>query len=74
MYSDAYPITLVSLGTERRMLIRTKAGNHDSLTIDLASGSLLRMSYASQLTHEHGIPKTRRDQGPRISVVFRVRR
>lgn len=69
-----HPITLISLGTGRRMLIRTKAGNHDSLTIDLAPGSLLRMSYASQLTHEHGIPKTRREQGPRISVVFRVRR
>ncbi|MBP6457510.1 MAG: alpha-ketoglutarate-dependent dioxygenase AlkB, partial [Pseudoxanthomonas sp.] len=33
----------------------------------------LSMSHASQSTHEHGIPKTRRAQGPRISVVFRVR-
>lgn len=71
--TSGHPITLVSLGSERRMLIRAKAGNHETLTIGLAPGSLLRMSYASQLTHEHGIPKTRREQGPRISVVFRVR-
>jgi alkylated DNA repair dioxygenase AlkB len=66
-----HPIALSSLGTPRRMLIRATAGNHDTLTIDLAPGSLLRMSYASQLTQEHGIPKTR--HLPRISMVFRVR-
>jgi len=31
------------------------------------------MSHASQLSHEHGIAKTARAVGPRISVVFRVR-
>lgn len=67
------PITLVSLGSSRRMLIRAKGGDRDTLAIDLAPGSLLRMSHASQLTHEHGIPKTRREQPGRISVVFRVR-
>ena len=30
-------------------------------------------SHATQITHEHGIPKTKRSQGPRISAVFRVR-
>ena len=68
-----HPITLVSLGSSRRMLIRAKAGDRDTLAIDLAPGSLLRMSHASQLTHEHGIPKTRREQPARMSVVFRVR-
>lgn len=68
------PITLVSLGAPRRMLIRAQRGARDTLAVDLAPGSLLSMSYASQLSHEHGIPKTRRAQGPRISVVFRVRR
>lgn len=68
-----YPIALVSLGDPRRMLIRAKGGNRDTFALDLEPGSLLCMSHASQLTHEHGIPKTKRLQGPRISAVFRVR-
>ena len=68
-----HPITLVSLGAPRRMLIRAREGRRETLAVDLAPGSVLSMSHASQSTHEHGIPKTRRAQGPRISVVFRVR-
>ncbi|MEL1264441.1 alpha-ketoglutarate-dependent dioxygenase AlkB [Pseudoxanthomonas putridarboris] len=71
--ASGHPITLVSLGTPRRMLIRAKVGARETVAVDLVPGSLLRMSHASQLTHEHGIPKTRRDQAARISVVFRVR-
>jgi alkylated DNA repair dioxygenase AlkB len=67
------PITLVSLGSTRRMLIRAIGGRRETLAIDLAPGSLLRMSHASQLTHEHGIPKTRHEQPARISVAFRAR-
>lgn len=67
------PITLVSLGSARRMLIRAIGGGRETFAIDLAPGSLLRMSHASQLTHEHGIPKTRREQPVRISAVFRAR-
>jgi len=68
-----HPVTLVSLGAPRRMLIRAIGGRGGTLAVELAPGSLLRMSHASQLTHEHGIPKTRREQPARISVVFRVR-
>lgn len=68
-----HPITLVSLGAPRRMLIRAREGRRETIAVDLASGSVLSMSHASQVTHEYGIPKTRRAQGPRISVVFRVR-
>lgn len=67
------PIALLSLGDPRRMLVRGKAGSRQSIAIDLEHGSLLAMSHASQLTHEHGIPKTKQPLGPRISVVFRVR-
>jgi len=67
------PIALVSLGSPRRMVIRAKTGDRSSIPIDLAPGSLLAMSHASQLTHEHGIPKTVHAMGPRMSVVFRVR-
>ena len=68
-----YPIALISLGEPRRMLIRAKAGERRTLALDLEPGSLLCMSHASQLTHDHGIPKTKRPQGARISAVFRVR-
>ncbi|WP_369976447.1 alpha-ketoglutarate-dependent dioxygenase AlkB family protein [Xanthomonas bundabergensis] len=68
-----HPIALVSLGAARRMNIRAKAGERRSIGVDLLPGSLLVMSHASQLTHEHGIPKTARPVAPRMSVVFRVR-
>lgn len=68
-----HPIALISLGDPRRMLIRTKAGTRRTIALDLEPGSLLCMSHASQITHEHGIPKNKKQQGPRISAVFRVR-
>ena len=73
LLTQPYPIALISLGDPRRMLIRAKTGDRSTLGIDLEPGSLLCMSHASQLTHEHGIPKTKKPQGPRISAVFRVR-
>lgn len=71
--AGGYPITLVSLGAPRRMLVRARAGRRETIAIELAPGSLLCMSHAAQSTHEHGIPKTRRAVAPRMSVVFRVR-
>lgn len=67
------PIALISLGSTRRMQIRARDGARKSVALDLAPGSLLVMSHASQTTHEHGIPKTARPAAPRMSVVFRVR-
>ena len=66
------PIALVSLGDTRRMNLRAKVGGR-AFGVELEAGSLLVMSYASQLTHEHGIPKTVRRVGERMSVVFRAR-
>jgi len=68
-----HPIALVSLGAPRRMLIRAKASARETVAVELTPGSLLRMSHAAQSTHEHGIPKTKRAVGQRMSVVFRVR-
>lgn len=73
MLVPGQPIALVSLGDPRRMRIRAQADHRDAVEVALAHGSLLAMSHASQLTHEHGIPKTARTMGPRMSVVFRVR-
>jgi len=72
MLVEGHPIALVSLGSPRRMTIRDNA-SRKALHVDLAPGSLLVMSHASQLTHEHGIPKTREPVGPRISLAYRVR-
>lgn len=73
LVAAGYPITLVSLGAPRRMLVKARAEGSQAIAFDLAPGSVLAMSHASQQTHEHGIPKTRKPVGERISVVFRVR-
>jgi alkylated DNA repair dioxygenase AlkB len=65
------PVALVSLGATRRMTIRSKAKPRKALDLDLEAGSLLVMSYESHLNYVHGIPKTREQVGPRISVAFR---
>jgi alkylated DNA repair dioxygenase AlkB len=65
------PIAILSLGATRRMTIRAKSGNGRTLNVDLHAGSVLVMSYASQFTHNHGIPKMSEVAGPRISLAFR---
>jgi alkylated DNA repair dioxygenase AlkB len=67
------PIVLLSLGATRRMAIRSKERGGRAFDVDLESGSLLTMSYETQLHYTHGIPKTRDAVGPRISLAFRVR-
>jgi alkylated DNA repair dioxygenase AlkB len=67
------PIALLSLGATRRMTIRGKAPRKRVLDVDLEPGSLLVMSYATQLHYDHGIPKTHEAVGARISLAFRAR-
>lgn len=67
------PIALVSLGAARRMTIRQKQPPRSAQYLDLAPGSLLLMSHASQFHYDHGIPKTGHEVAPRISMAFRVR-
>lgn len=68
-----FPIALLSLGDTRRMTIRAKEPPKRVFHVDLAPGSLLVMSYETQLHYTHGIPKTRDAVGPRISLAFRVK-
>ena len=68
-----FPIALLSLGATRRMTIRAKAPPRRVLHVDLEAGSLLVMSYETQLHYTHGIPKTPDTIGPRISLAFRVK-
>ena len=71
--AEAFPIALLSLGATRRMTIRAKASPRRALHVDLEGGSLLMMSYATQLHYTHGIPKTAEAVGERISLAFRVK-
>ena len=67
------PIALLSLGATRRFTLRTKQAPKRHLDLDLESGSLLVMSYDTQLHLDHGVPKTKQAVGPRISIVYRQR-
>ena len=67
------PIALLSLGATRRMTIRAKEPPRRILHVDLTAGSLLVMSYETQVHYTHGVPKTAEPVGPRISLAFRVR-
>lgn len=72
---EGRPIALISLGETRRMHIRNK--KHvpaRRLDLDLAAGSLLLMSWETQLHYDHGIPKQTHALGPRISLAFRTRK
>src|SRR5688572_28780152 len=70
---EGHPIALLSLGGTRRMTIRSKEPPRRVLHIDLEAGSLLMMSYATQLHYTHGVPKTRQPVSERISLAFRVK-
>jgi alkylated DNA repair dioxygenase AlkB len=70
---EGFPIALLSLGATRRMTIRTQAPPRRRLHVDLEAGSLLMMSYATQLHYTHGVPKTAEAVGERISLAFRVK-
>jgi alkylated DNA repair dioxygenase AlkB len=71
--TEGFPIALLSLGGTRRMTIRAKQPPRRALHLDLEPGSLLMMSYATQLHYTHGVPKTSDPVGPRISLAFRVK-
>lgn len=70
---EGYPIGLLSLGGTRRMTIRSKEPPRRVMHVDLESGSLLMMSWATQLHYDHGVPKTKQPVAERISLAFRVK-
>jgi alkylated DNA repair dioxygenase AlkB len=55
------------------MTIRAKAAPRRSLHVDLETGSLLVMDYATQIHYTHGVAKTSEAVGERISLAFRVK-
>jgi alkylated DNA repair dioxygenase AlkB len=64
-------IASMSVGATRRFRLRERR-TRESLGLDLADGSLLLMSGASQRDWEHCLTKTKRAVGPRINLTFRV--
>jgi alkylated DNA repair dioxygenase AlkB len=70
---EDFPIALLSLGATRRMTIRARTAPRRVIHVDLEGGSLLLMSYATQLHYTHGVPKTAEPVGERISLAFRVK-
>lgn len=69
---DTSVMATVSCGAPRRFLLSPVAGGR-SVSFDLGQGDLLVMGGTIQRTWRHGVPKTNRPVGPRLSIMFRPR-
>ena len=63
-------VASLSLGSERRFLVRKKGDSHSS-GLALGHGSLLLMKQGCQEIYQHSLPKTRQQSGLRINLTFR---
>ena len=64
-------VAILSLGSPRNLMLRPRAGGHETLRFPVGHGDLIVMGGSCQRTWEHAIPKTAKPVGPRISVQFR---
>ena len=64
-------IASVSLGAERRFLLREKHQGARSLGLNLGHGSLLLMHGDLQERCQHALPRTAKDIGARVNLTFR---
>ena len=71
--SEDTMVAIVSLGEARPLVLRPRDGESATLRYNLGHGDLIVMGGSCQRTWEHGIPKSARPTGPRISVQFRPR-
>jgi alkylated DNA repair dioxygenase AlkB len=70
--SENTMVAILSLGEARPLLLRPREGGAGlTLRYNLGHGDLIVMGGSCQRTWEHGIPKSARPTGPRISVQFR---
>ena len=66
-------VAIVSVGEARPLVLRPRDGGSATLRYNLGHGDLIVMGGSCQRTWEHGVPKSARPTGPRISVQFRPR-
>jgi len=64
-------VAIVSFGSPRNLMLRPRAGGHETLRLPQGHGDLIVMGGSCQRTWEHAIPKTAKPVGPRVSVQFR---
>jgi len=64
-------VAIVSFGSPRNLMLRPRAGGHETLRFPQGHGDLIVMGGSCQRTWEHAIPKTAKPVGPRVSVQFR---
>lgn len=64
-------IASVSLGAERRFVLRSRTDKQKKIEIKPASGSLMIMRGDLQHFWQHALPKTALDVQPRINLTFR---
>ena len=64
-------IASLSLGSERRFLLRRKDKSEKSLAIELNHGSLLLMQGDTQKNFQHALPRTAKKISARINLTFR---
>ncbi|GIE79551.1 alkylated DNA repair protein [Actinoplanes philippinensis] len=64
-------VAIVSFGSPRNLVLRPRAGGHETLRFPLGHGDLIVMGGSCQRTWEHAVPKTAKPVGPRVSVQFR---
>lgn len=64
-------IASLSLGAERRFVLKSRADPATKLAIALPHGSLLAMRGQTQRNFRHALPKTARPVAPRINLTFR---
>ena len=65
-------IASLSLGAERRFVLKHRREPERKLAIALGPGSLLVMSGDTQRLYRHSLPRTARAVGERINLTFRV--
>ena len=68
---DKPQIASVSLGEQRRFLIREKADKSKKTELILKHGSLLLMRGDCQVNWEHSVPKTSKPKNLRVNLTFR---
>lgn len=64
-------MAIVSCGARRRFLLKPAEGGGGSVAFDFGEGDLLVMGGTIQRTWRHGVPKTTKPVGPRLSIMFR---